>query len=250
LDTIDYRITDPFLDPPEADASVYAEACLRLPRASFCYSSLVSEPEVAPLPALENGFVTFGSQNTFRKLHDGVFAVWARVLHAVAQSRLLLCADGDEPEQVRRAFAREGVAPDRLELVPRVSRRDYLERFARIDIGLDSWPFNGATTTLDSTWMGVPVVTLTGSSALQRAGACVASNLGLPALIAHREDEFVERAVELARDLPRLSDLRLGLRLRLEQSALGDVTRFVPQVEDAYRTAWRRYCSERSGRVP
>jgi protein O-GlcNAc transferase len=241
LDTVDYRITDPFVDPPDADMTVYSETCLHLPETSWCYASLVSEPTVAPLPALTNGFVTFGCQNTFRKLHDGVFAVWARVLRAVPESRLLLCADDDERERVRRAFARADVSVDRLELVPRATRREYLERFQGIDIGLDTWPFNGATTTLDSTWMGVPVVTLTGPSALQRAGICIASNLGLPELIARSEDEFVEKATALASDLGRLSELRRGLRSRLEASPLGDAPRFVRHVEAAYRTAWRRF---------
>jgi protein O-GlcNAc transferase len=244
LDTIDYRITDPFVDPPEGDATVYSETCLHLPETSWGYAALVSEPEVAPLPALGNGFVTFGSQNTFRKLHEGVFAVWARVLCAVPGSRLLLCAEDDERERVRRAFTRAGVSVDRLEFAPRVSRRDYLERFQRIDIGLDTWPFNGATTTLDSTWMGVPVVTLTGPAVLQRAGACIASNLGLPELLARSEEEFVEKASVLAGDLPRLSELRRGLRARLEASPLGDLPRFVRNVEAAYRTAWRRFCAD------
>lgn len=242
LDTIDYRITDPFLDPPGGDRTVYSETCLHLPETSWCYASLVSDLPVSALPALSQGFVTFGSQNTYRKLHAGVLAVWARVLRAVPRSRLLLCAEGDECERVRRAFAQHDIDADRLELVPRVSRREYLERFQRIDIGLDTWPFNGATTTLDSTWMGVPVVTLSGPSTLQRAGGCIAANLGLPELIAHSEQDFVDKAAALASDLPRSSELRAGLRSRLEASPLGDAPRFARALEAAYRAAWQRYC--------
>lgn len=243
LDTIDYRITDPFVDPPGADLSVYSEACLHLPETLWCYASLVTDLPITALPALSAGFVTFGSQNTFRKLNDRVLRVWARVLRAVPESRLFLCAEEDERESVRQYFDREGVPAERLEFGSRVSRRAYLERYRSFDIGLDTWPFNGATTTLDSTWMGVPVLSLSGASALQRAGACIAANLDLPDLVAHSEDEFVDKAIALARDLDRLSNLRKGLRARLEASPLGDAPRFARNLEAAYRTAWRRYCA-------
>ncbi len=243
LDTVDYRITDPFLDPPDTDVTVYSESCLRLPETSWCYASLAGELPEGPLPALSNGFVTFGSQNTYRKMHDGVLAVWARVLAAVPNSRLFVCAEGDERERMYRAFAAQGISAERLDLGPRVSRREYLERYRRIDVGLDTWPFNGATTTLDATWMGVPVVTLSGAAVLQRAGACIAGNLGLPQLVARSEEEFVEKVVALASDLKNLKRLRSELRSRLEASPLGDAPRFARHLELAYREAWRRYCS-------
>ncbi|MBN1605094.1 MAG: tetratricopeptide repeat protein [Polyangiaceae bacterium] len=243
LGTIDYRITDPFVDPPGADVSVYSEACLHLPETSWCYAALCSEPAVEALPALSAGCVTFGCQNSYRKLHTRLFALWARVLREVAGARLFLHAEEHARKGVRQAFAREGVQADRLEFGGRLSRDEYLRRYQRIDIGLDTFPFNGATTTLDAAWMGVPVVTLSGRSSLQRAGTCIAMNLGLPELVALSEDEFVETAVTLARDLDHLSQLRAGLRCRLETSPLGNAPRFARHIENAYRTAWRRYCT-------
>ena len=243
LDTIDYRITDPFIDPPGTDLSVYSEKSLHLPDTLWCYASLATQPPVSTLPALGAGVVTFGCLNTFRKFHDGVFRLWARVLREVPGSRMLFSAEEHAHERLRRLFASEGVTSDRLDFASRTSRQGYLERYQRIDIGLDSFPYAGATTTLDAAWMGVPVVTLTGPRALQRAGACVASNLGLPELIAHDEDAFVHRAAALAHDLNRLSELRAGLRARLDGSPLGDEPRFVRNLEAAYRTAWRTYCA-------
>jgi predicted O-linked N-acetylglucosamine transferase (SPINDLY family) len=130
-----------------------------------------------------------------------------------------------------------------VEFAGRVSRRNYLERYQRIDIGLDTFPFTGATTSLDALWMGVPVVTLTGGTSLHRAGTCLAMNLGLPELATSSEHEFVAKAVALAGDLPRLAQLRAELRPRLEASPLGDAPRFARQLETAFRTAWRRYCT-------
>jgi len=247
LDAIDYRITDPFVDPPDSDLSVYSERCLWLPETLWCYASLDSELNVGALPALDTGYVTFGCQNEYRKLHGGTLALWARVLREVACARLFLYAEEHAQEKLRQSFAREGIQPNRIEFGGRVSRFEYLQRYQRIDIGLDTFPFNGATATLDAAWMGVPVVTLSGDSALQRAGACIATNLGLPDLVANTEDAFVEKAVALARDLDRLGKLRAGLRHKLETSPLGDVPRFTRHLEAAYREAWVRYCTTSDG---
>lgn len=177
------------------------------------------------------------------QVHDGVFRLWARVLREVPRSRLVLSGEAHAQARLGELFAREGVQGDRLDLVSRTSRQAYLERYRRIDIGLDSFPYAGATTTLDAAWMGVPVITLSGSRTLQRAGVCIASNLGLPELVADNEELFLEKAAALASDLNHLSELRAGLRARLESSPLGDEPRFVRNLEATYRRVWRDYCS-------
>jgi protein O-GlcNAc transferase len=242
LDTIDYRITDAYFDPPGTDAA-YSEASLRL-ESFWCYDPLEADLEVAPLPALESGHVTFGSFNSFRKVHAGVLALWARVLREVPGARLLLLAEPHVRAGVLRTLAEGGVSADRVDFLARASHREYLERYRRIDIGLDTFPFAGGTTTLDAAWMGVPVVTLSGDTALQRAGLCIAMNLGLPDLVARREDEFIARAVALAADTQRLGQLRAELRTRLQASRLMDAPRFARSLESAYRSAWRRYCGK------
>jgi predicted O-linked N-acetylglucosamine transferase (SPINDLY family) len=242
LDTIDYRITDPFFDPPGTDLGIYSEQSLHLPESFWCYDALQPDLPVGPLPALTNGTVTFGCQGSPHKLHAGVLSLWARVLREVPGSRLYLYAPHGR-EGVLQMLAAAGVEATRVEFGGRVSRREYLERYNRIDIGLDTFPFAGGTTSLDATWMGVPVVTLSGPPTLQRSGVSIAMNLGLPELVAHSEDDFVARAVDLARNLQRLSQLRAELRQRLEASCLGDAPRFTRQLEATYRTAWGRYCS-------
>jgi predicted O-linked N-acetylglucosamine transferase (SPINDLY family) len=240
LDTIDYRITDPFIDPPGTDLGVYAEATVHLPETFWCYDPLDAGLPVGPLPARAAGFVTFGCLGSPRKVQPEVVSLWARVLAAVPRSRLLLVAEEPARQAVRRAFAAAGVDPDRLDFTGRVAHAEYLAQYDRIDLGLDTFPFAGGTTTLDAAWMGVPVVTLSGETALHRGGVSIAMNLGLPELVARAPDEFVQRATQLAGDPDRLGRLRAGLRARLEASPLGDAPRFVRHLEAGFRKAWKR----------
>jgi len=243
LDTVDYRITDPYFDPPAAELGVYSETALPLPETFWCYDALESNLPVAPLPSLARGTLTFGSFNSPRKLHAGTLALWARVLAAVPGSRLLLHVEAYGREAVLGTLTAAGIAADRIEFVGLVTRRAYLERYRDVDIALDTFPFGGGTTTFYALWMGVPVVTLAGPNPLQRAGFSIAMNLGLPELVADSEDEFGTRAVSLATNLPHLGTLRAELRSRLETSPLGNAPRFTRHLEAAYRTAWQRYCA-------
>jgi protein O-GlcNAc transferase len=245
LTTIDYRLSDPYLDPPGMDESVYSERTVRLPDTFWCYDPLDGrELPVTALPALETGVVTFGCLNNFCKINDGTLALWAQALRQVGSSRLLLLTpEGSHRQAATEVLAREGVAGDRIEFVPRRSRRDYMKLYQRIDIALDSMPYNGHTTSLDSFWMGVPVVTQVGRTAVGRAGWCQLSNLGLAELAARTPEEFVRIAVAWAADLPRLSQLRSTLRQRMEASPLMDAPRFARNMEAAYRGMWRTWCA-------
>ena len=238
LDSIDYRLTDPFLDPPGTDLGVYAESSLHLPETFWCYDALESDLPVRPPPALAAGFITFGCLGSPRKVHPGVVSLWARVLGAVPRSRLLLVAEAHARASVLRAFGAAGIEADRIAFTGRVHRREYLEHYHRIDIGLDTFPFAGGTTSLDASWMGVPVITLSGETVLHRAGVSIARNLALPELVAGSSDQYVSVASGLARDLERLTGLRSQLRSRLEASPLGDARRFARHLEAAYRTVW------------
>jgi predicted O-linked N-acetylglucosamine transferase (SPINDLY family) len=238
LDSIDYRLTDPFLDPPGTDLGVYTERSLHLPESFWCYDALEADLPVRPLPALAAGFITFGCLGSPRKVHAGVVSLWARVLGAVPGSRLLLVAEDHARESLRRALGSAGVEADRVQFTARVPRRAYLELYNDIDIGLDTFPFAGGTTSLDGIWMGVPTITLDGETTLHRAGASIAMNLGLPELVARSPDQYVSAAMKLAHDLERLSALRAQLRSRLQASPLGDAPRFARHLEAAYRTVW------------
>ena len=240
---IDYRVTDPYLDPAEGHDDVSTEKPLRLPDTFWCYDPLTREETVSPLPAQQHGHIRFGSLNNWLKVSEGVLALWARVLREVDASRLTLLAPaGDAREKLLGAFEAHGVDRGRVDFVDYQTRQPYLATYRSIDVCLDTFPYNGHTTSLDALWMGVPVVTLVGSTVVGRAGLCQAMNLGLPELVARTPDEYVKIAVDLSRDRARLRDLRAGLRARMEGSPLMDAPRFARNLEAAYRSAWHRWC--------
>jgi protein O-GlcNAc transferase len=243
LETIDYHLTDPHLTPSTVIDEPGPDAAFRLPDTFWCYDPRAEALAVGPLPALAGGRVTFGCLNNVCKLNDAVVQLWARVLLAVPGARLLLLAPRSSRRQhILDRFEAAGIPADRIEFADRQPREKYLALYQRIDLGLDTFPYNGHTTSLDSYWMGVPVVTLVGQTSVARAGWSQLSNLGLTELAARTPGEFVTIAATLARDLPRLAALRSGLRERMRRSPLMDGPRFARAIEAAYRTMWRRWC--------
>ena len=220
LPTIDWRLTDPYLDPPGEDGAEcsppetpYVEGSFRLPDSFWCYDPQTMEwdpdaaaepsPEPGPLPALDNGYVTFGCLNNFCKVNDAVLELWSRVLQAVPRSRLaVLVPPGATRQRVQEKLGCQGVAGERLDFVRYQGHQQYLAEFRRIDVSLDTLPYNGHTTSLDSLWMGVPVVSLAGKLAISRAGLSILSNVGLPELVAYTPEKYVSLAAGLAADLP------------------------------------------------
>jgi predicted O-linked N-acetylglucosamine transferase (SPINDLY family) len=247
LTTIDYRLSDPYLDPPGRSDAFSSETVFRLADTFWCYDPLIDPaPPLNALPALANGAITFGCLNKFCKINARVLALWAKVLQAVPRSRLLLRAPrGDAREQVLAQLRREGVPDQRIEFTDGLPRPEYLKLHHRIDVALDPFPYNGHTTSLDGFWMGVPSVTLIGQTVVGRAGWSQLSNLGLQELAAETPEQYVALSAELAGDLPRLQQLRATLRQRMERSPLMDGPRFAREVEQAYRQFWRRWCHSR-----
>jgi protein O-GlcNAc transferase len=242
LATMDYRLTDQHIDPIGLDDRFYAEESIRLADSFWCYDPLTTEPSVGPLPALARNHITFGSLNNFCKVNAEVLRLWARVLRAVDGSRLLLlAADGPHRQRALEIVEQAGVAPERVAFAGKQPRPRYLELYHQIDIGLDTFPYNGQTTTLDAFWLGVPVITIVGQTAVARSGASLLRCVGLPELVAATPDQFVRIAIELADDLLRLGQLRAALRDRLRNSRLMDAPRFARAVESAYRSAWERW---------
>jgi len=242
LDTIDYRLSDPRLDPLGA-AGPYSEKTAWLPDAFWVYDPLTQLPPVNALPAESRGYVTFGCLNNPCKVTSATLRLWSRVLLAVADSRLLLLApSGAARERLLAKLERLGIARGRVSFVPYRPRAEYLASYHEIDLGLDTLPYNGHTTSLDSTWMGVPVISRVGSTCVGRGGLSQLFQLGLLELATDTDDGFVEAAVALASDLPRLAALRSELRQRLEHSALMDAERFTRHLEQFFRSAWQDYC--------
>jgi predicted O-linked N-acetylglucosamine transferase (SPINDLY family) len=200
------------------------------------------------MPALVNGHVTFGCLNSFAKVTDVTLKLWASVLRAVPRSRMIiLCDPGSaraRTQTLAALWALGGIAEGCIEFVPRQPRPMYLETHHRIDVILDSFPFNGHTTSFDALWMGVPVISLCGDRTVARGGLCQMTNLGLAdRFVARSPEEFTRLAVQCADDLDGLAKLRATLRERLRASPLMDAPRFARHFEHALRAMWRRWCA-------
>ena len=236
LSVIDARLTDPFLDPLGEHHEYATERPIRLPHTFWCYDpsalSLVAPPPRTPI---ERDEITFGCLNNFCKVNSGVLASWARVLAAVPHSRLILMAPrGSARERVLRELH---VAPDRVTFVEFTRRAEYLERYREIDLCLDTYPYNGHTTSLDALWMGVPLVTRYGDKTVSRAGYSFLANLNLVDLATVSDDQFVHSAIALAHDRPRLTSLHATLRARMENSPLMNAPEFARNFEQAMVSA-------------
>jgi predicted O-linked N-acetylglucosamine transferase (SPINDLY family) len=245
---VDYRLTDPVVDPPGQSESRYTETLLRLPGGFSCYTpDAKSHPDVSPLPALANGQVTFGSLHVLAKINDQVIDLWTRVLRAVPNSRLLMLRNtltGSSLERYTAAFTSRGIDPARLDLRHQpLGGPTHLFTYRHIDCCLDCFPFSGHTTACEALFNGVPTLTLPTDAPHSRLVSSVLTMAGLTDFIAASPDHFVSLAQNLAADLPTLATRRAGLRQQMLASPLCDAPTFTRQLESAYRTAWRRYCA-------
>ncbi len=245
MDAMDYRITDAYADPPGTTEHLHTEQLVRLPEIYMAYLPPAQSPPVAPAPCLANGHVTFGSFNALYKLGPQVVAAWAQILRALPSARLMILSvpDGSARARLAEAFARHGVEAERLELIFRLPFQQFLEAHQRVDIALDSFPYNGTTTTCQTLWMGVPLIALAGASHVSRVGVSMLSNVGLERLVARDVGEYVSLAVALAQDPRELSTLRAGVRERMLASPNTDGLRLTRFLEAAYTKMWKDYCS-------
>lgn len=246
LSNMDYRLTDRFLDPPGEGDEFYTEKSIRLPHCFWCFGSVGLASSVRPPPALSGGHVTFGCMNNFTKVNGPVLDLWATLLREVPDSRLRLHMTPDRQASILERFAKSNVNADRIEFVGKQSFEKYFEEYHRIDIALDPFPYAGGTTTCDALWMGVPTVTLRGKTTVGRGGVSILSNVGLTDWIAQDSKQYVSIAREMAGDLPRLAELRNGLRARMERSPLMDARQFTADMESAYRQMWQNWCTAAS----
>jgi len=247
LSSIDYKIVDSHTDPPPATEQFYTEKLIRLPGCFLCYSPEKDSPEINGPPARTEGYVTFGSFNNFSKVSPEMIALWTEILSLVPRSRILMksaiFSDGTTCKYVMDLFHQKGIDAQRIGLLPWepiVSK--HLGTYHRIDIALDTFPYNGTTTTCEALWMGVPVIVLEGNTHVSRVGASLLSNVGLPELIAGTTDEYKSIAVNLAGDLERLKSLRGNLRTMMELSPLCNAKRFTANLEMCYRRMWETWC--------
>jgi predicted O-linked N-acetylglucosamine transferase (SPINDLY family) len=245
LAAMDYRLTHGDADPPGNDA-FYSEKLVRLPNILYCYRPpQADETDVSSTPILTNGYVTFGSMNNFAKVSSETITLWADILRAVPDSRLVISSvsEGASRLSIYALFASHGIEQHRLDLHGRLTFAEFRTLHGEIDIALDSFPFNGGTTTCETLWQGVPVVTLIGKTFVSRVGYMLLKAMALDDLAAADKHQYVDIAVTLARDVERLKSLRSGMRNRFNASPLRDEVTFTRDMEAAFREMWRTYCA-------
>jgi|CXWL01.1.fsa_nt_gi predicted O-linked N-acetylglucosamine transferase (SPINDLY family) len=244
MKAMNYRLTDALADPPGLTERFYSETLARMPDSLWCYRPDGSAPQVNPLPALAKGYVTFGSFNNFAKVTKWTRSLWARLMKGVPGSKLLIVGvpEGEIRARIREEFISQGIDPVRLSLSPRLSRQEFFRYHHDVDIALDPHPFQGGTTTCETLWMGVPVISMAGNAFASRAGVSLLSNVGLGEFVARDAGQYVSIAKHWAESLPRLAALRGGLRSRMAKSPLTDGARFTANLEVLYRRMWRDWC--------
>jgi protein O-GlcNAc transferase len=245
LAAIDYLIADRYHVPSGSEPHL-REQVLRLPDGYLCYEPPPYAPPVGPLPAQVQGRVTFGSFNNTAKLNPEVVACWAEILRRVPGAHLVLkyhwLSDPGARQRFREQFGAAGIDPDRLEMHGSTSHVEQLALYNQVDVALDPFPYAGGLTTCEALWMGVPVVTAPGRTFAGRHSLSHMTNAGFTDTIAPDRAGYVEQAVTLAHDLPKLAGWRAGLRERMRTSPLCDLPRFVAHLSAALRQVWRSWC--------
>ncbi len=242
LSTMDYLITDTHLHPPDSTVPS-SEQLIRLPETYWVYPAQPDAPDVAPLPALTNNHITFGCLNNFCKLNDAVLSLWRILLTSIPTARLHLLINSRDGNSELNWLESLGLPLDRITLLQKQPRNKYLNLFNSIDISLDPFPCTGHTTSLDSLYMGVPVLTLPGASPFSRATLSQLTNINLPDFIATSKEDYIRLAQAHSSDLPRLADLRSKLRQSHAQLPLCDARALTRHLESAYRVMWKKFSS-------
>jgi protein O-GlcNAc transferase len=244
MKAVDYRLTDAYVDPAGESDSFYTERLVRLPNCLWCYESFQSIAEPGPRPSNKDAAINFGCFARPAKVSTDMLELWADILVAIPQSRLLI-HDKPGPHQAatKSLFARRGVEQSRIDFFDRQSLPEYFRKFLQIDVALDTYPYAGATTTFDALWMGVPVLTLAGPTAASRGSLSILSNLGLNEWIAADHAHYRSIAATMAADSSRLANLRAEMRDRMRASPITNIRQYTASLEAAYRQMWLTWCA-------
>jgi len=246
MTTVDYILTDPWTTP-EGSPQRFTEEPLRLPDTRFLYAPVPYAPEVAPLPAAARDVFTFGSFNRYDKLGPELIDCWAEILRRVPASRIVIknsaIAIPHARDELLRLFATRGIAPDRVLLRAKSPHAAMLAEYGDVDLGLDTFPYNGGLTTCEALWMGVPMVAIEEERMISRQTSSMLRMVGGEAFIAATRDEYVALAVQWSQQRDRLAAVRASLRERMRVSPLCDGVLFTRNLEAALRDVWRRYCA-------
>jgi predicted O-linked N-acetylglucosamine transferase (SPINDLY family) len=247
---IDYRITDDVLDPPDMQP-YHLEKLVYLSGGFVTYCPPSESPLVTPLAAQSNGFVTLGSFNNHVKINDQVMGMWSEILRRVPNARLVLKFPRADDPGIRRGlqqrFQKHGIALDRIQFAGMTSYFDHLRLLGQMDLLLDCFPFNGYRTALEGLWMGVPTISLSGTTHVSRTGLAILKQLGLDeAFAAQTPQGYIDRACAYAAQLDELASIRSALRKLLLSSSICDPKRYARSLEEAFRTMWRQWCEQQN----
>ena len=248
LSEIKYRLTDAWADPPGMTEKYHTETLIRLPHGFLCYQPPAENIDISELPSLKKQSVTFACFNSYTKVTRELIKLWSEIINNTPASTMILKSpqfrDSRFCGTVKTQFEQLGIPPSRLELIGWIeSFEKHMALYNKIDIALDTHPYNGTTTTCEALWMGVPVITRAGNSHHSRVGTSIMSRVGLPECIAETADDYVATAVALANDREKLSAIRNSMRDRIRKSALIDARLFTHSLEEAYAEMWEIQCA-------
>ncbi|MDO8416142.1 MAG: tetratricopeptide repeat protein [Agitococcus sp.] len=246
LSCMDYFVSDTLSSPPET-LSHFTEKVWLLPETRLCFSAPAAHvtQEVSPLPALRNGYITFGCFQVFSKINDDVLSLWIKILQHTPHSKILFKNHQIKDEKVKlsflRSFKKHNISLERIILEEGGSRSNYLSAYAQVDFMLDTFPYPGGTTTCEALWMGVPTLTLTGNTLLKKQGQSILTTTGLENWVADSEDQYLEKAISMTNDISYLASLRHRLRAQTQNSPLMNAPRFAHHFENMLYEMWRQY---------
>lgn len=248
LTDMDYRLTDDIADPVGESDRYHTETLIRLPHGFLCFKGDPTQSFECTPPYKHNGYITFGTFNNLSKITDEVIEVWAKVLLAVENSRILLkCiqfADDKTKKQILSTFNKFGIEDQRVELLGRVENTaEHQALYSKVDIALDPFPYNGTTTTFEALWMGVPTLTMTGDRHSARVGASILSRIGLSDFIATDEASYIAKAVSLSQKTDYIDELRTSLRTRVANSDLCNAQQFAQDIEGVFTALVDKHAS-------
>ena len=249
LSCMDYFVSDILSSPPET-LSHFTEKVWLLPETRLCFSAPAAHvtQDVSPLPALSNGYITFGCFQAFNKINDTVLSAWIKILHQIPDSKILFKNHQIKDEKVKhsflRSFKKHNIRLDRIILEEGGSRSNYLSAYAHVDFMLDTFPYTGGTTTCEALWMGVPTLTLTGNTLIKKQGLSILTTAGLENWITYDEEQYIGKALAMANNIPYLAELRQRLREQTQASPLMDAARFADKFKNMLSEMWLQYTSQ------
>ena len=249
LDVVDYIIADNIIAPP-GEPHFFTEEPIRLPNSFLCFTPPPDSPDIGPLPFEKNGFITFGCLNNPSKINQHIVNWWARLLEELPDSKFLLrYMLYDDPliaARVDKMFRQAAIPADRYQIFGGGGGTNFRNTYNSLDISLDTFPYNGTTTTCEALWMGVPVVTMYGDRFAARVGASLLTYSGLGGMVAHNPAEYVKRAAALARQPELLAQFRRDFRSHLPNTPVFDYPLFTRGLEDAYFNMFARWSANAS----